>query len=170
LYSKGSLQLTAYCDSDWAGCIDDIRSTTGFVVFLGSNLISWCAKKQTVVSRSSTEAEYRALAITTAKVYWLRLLFYEIQFHLSCAPTIWCDNVSALALALASIPVYHARTKHIEIDYYFVREKVLHQDIILKFISTHDQIADIFTKGLSLTRFLQLRSKLMVVSPPAPSA
>jgi hypothetical protein len=164
LYSKGSLQLIAYCDSDWAGCIDDRRSTTGFAVFLGSNLISWCAKKQTVVSRSSTEAEYRALAITTAEVYWLRMLFCEIQFHLSCAPTIWCDNVSALALATNL--VYHARTKHIEIDYYFVWEKVLNQDIILKFISTHDQIANIFTKGLSSTRFLQLRSKLMVVSTP----
>ena len=147
LYSKGSLHLTAYCDSDWVGSIDDKRSTTSFAVFLGPNMISWCAKKQSIVSRSSIEVEYRALAITTAKVYWLRMLFCEIQFALTCAPAIWCDNISALTLA--SNPVYHARTKHIEIDYHFVRKKVINQDILIKFISTNDQHADIFTKGLS---------------------
>jgi hypothetical protein len=92
------------------------------------------------------------------------MLLCEIKFHLSCAPTVWCDNVNVLALA--SNPVYHARTKCIEIDHYFMREKVLSHDIILKLISTHDQIADIFTKGLSSTRFLQLRSKLMMDSTP----
>jgi len=92
------------------------------------------------------------------------MLFCEIQFALSQAPIIWCDNISALALA--SNPIYHARTKHIEIDYHFVREKVINRDIMLKFISTHDQLADVFTKGLSSARFLLLRSKLMVVSSP----
>ena len=92
------------------------------------------------------------------------MLFCEIQFSLLHAPILWCDNISALALA--SNPVYHARTKHIEIDYHFVREKVLNRDILIKFISTNDQLEDIFTKSLSSARFLLLRSKLMVTSSP----
>jgi hypothetical protein len=90
------------------------------------------------------------------------MLFREIRISLFTILTIWCDNVSALALA--SNPVYHARTKHIKVDYHFVREKVLNRDIALKFISTHDQIADVFTKGLSFARFLFLKSKLLVLA------
>jgi hypothetical protein len=127
--------------------------------------VSWSAKKQAVVSRSSTEAEYRSLAVTTAELFWLRMLFKEISIPLTMAPVLWCDNLSALALA--SNPVFHARTKHIEVDYHFVREKVLNRDIIVKFISTHDQVADVFTKGLSSARFLFLKSKMMVVLPPS---
>jgi hypothetical protein len=163
-YTKSNLQLNAFCDSDWAGCPDDRRSTSGFAVFLGDCLIAWSAKKQAVVSRSSTEAEYRSLSIATAELYWLRMLFKELKIFLSTPPVLWCDNVSALALA--SNPVFHARTKHIEVDYHFVREKVLNRDIIIKFISTQDQVADIFTKGLSSARFLALKVKLMVVPPP----
>jgi hypothetical protein len=163
-YTKSHLQLNAFCNSDWASCPDDHRSTTRFVVFLGDCLVSWSAKKQAVVSRSSTEAEYRSLSITTAELFWLRMLFKEIKIFLSVALVLWCDNISALALA--SNPVFHARTKHIEVDYHFVREKILNHDILIKFISTNDQVADVFTKGLSSARFLTLKSKLMVVSSP----
>jgi hypothetical protein len=163
-YSKTTLQLNAFCDSDWAGCPDDRRSTSGFAVFLGDCLVSWSAKKQPVVSRSSTEAEYRSLAIATTELYWLRMLFQEIQIPLPISPIIWCDNVSALSLA--TNPVYHARTKHIEVDYHFIREKVLNKDITISFISTSDQIADVFTKGLSSARFLFLKSKLKVIPSP----
>jgi hypothetical protein len=92
------------------------------------------------------------------------MLFKELGVVLKCAPVLWYDNISALALA--SNPVFHARTKHIEVDYHFVREKVLNGDIVIKFISTNDQIADIFTKGLSTTQFHLLKSKLMVEPSP----
>ena len=162
---KGSLQLNAFCNSDWAGSLDDWRSTSGFSVFLGNCLISWSTKKEAVVSRSITEVEYCSIAITTAELYWLRMLFQEIQIHLKVAPVLWCDNVSALALA--SNLMFHARNKHIEVDYHFVRDKVVNHDIIVKFIFTLDQVAGIFTKGLSSSRFVYLKSKLMVFQPPS---
>jgi hypothetical protein len=163
LYTKGSLNLSAYCDADWAGSPDDRKSMSGFAIFLGNCLVSWSAKKQAIVSRSSTEAEYRALALTTAELFWIRMLFKDIGISLPSIPLLWCDNVSAIALA--SNPVFHARTKHIEVDYHFVREKVVNSDLEVKFISSRDQIADVFTKGLSSTQFLYLKSKLMVVPP-----
>lgn len=88
-FPKGPLRLHAFCYSDWAGSPDDRRSTMGFGIFLGNCLISWCAKKQPVVARSSTEAEYRAMAITTAELYWLRMLLKDLRISLPCAPTLW---------------------------------------------------------------------------------
>ena len=93
------------------------------------------------------------------------MLFHEIRILLPVSPIVWCDNVSALSFA-ANL-VYHARTKHIDVDYHYVREKVLNKDIIVSFISTTDQIANIFTKGLSSARFLFLKSRLKVISSPS---
>ncbi|XP_062155216.1 uncharacterized mitochondrial protein AtMg00810-like [Alnus glutinosa] len=98
-YAKSTLQLQAYCDSHWAGCLDDCQSTSGFAVYLGNSFVSSSAKKQPVVSCSSTKVEYRSLAITTAELYWLCMLFQEIGIPLPIARIIWCDNISALALA-----------------------------------------------------------------------
>ena len=92
-------------------------------MFLGPNLISWFAKKQSIVSRSSTEAEYRALATTTVELAWLHTLFKELRIFLTYIPVIWRDNV--LAIVLSANPVFHSRTKHLEVDYLFTHEKVL---------------------------------------------
>lgn len=162
--TSGSLSLTAFADADWAGDPVDRRSTSGFVVFLRSTPISWCAKKQPTVARSSTEAEYRAMAQTAADLVWIQQLLSELHIPISPPHILWCDNRSAMTLA--SNPVFHARTKHIEIDYHFIREQVLATKLVLCFIGSTAQVADIFTKGLGVSRFLFLKSKLMVGSPP----
>ena len=138
--------------------------TTGLLVFLGLSPISWSSKKQTTVARSSTEAEYRALATTAAEVYWLRILFKELRLFLYHIPVLWCDNASAIALS--ANPVFHSRTKHIEVDYHYVREKVLRRDLCVRFVSGKDNLADIFTKPLPSPSFILQRRKLLLDASP----
>jgi hypothetical protein len=106
-----STLLSAFSDADWAGCSDDRKSTGGFAVFFGDNLFSWCAKKQPTISRSSMEAEYKAMANATTEVMWLQSLLRELR--ISCLPSayVWCDNMDAKYLS--SNPVFHGRMKHI---------------------------------------------------------
>uniref|UniRef100_A0A2N9H210 Uncharacterized protein n=1 Tax=Fagus sylvatica TaxID=28930 RepID=A0A2N9H210_FAGSY len=162
LFQPGPFALTAFTDADWAGDPCDRRSTSGIIVFLGNNPITWLAKKQHTVSRSSTEAEYRSLASGAAELSWIRQVLCDLGLFLPSAPLIWCDNTSALALA--SNPVFHGRTKHIEVDYHFIRERVVRGDLKLQFISTEDQLADVFTKALPSPRFHRLCSKLLICS------
>ncbi|CAN6715372.1 unnamed protein product [Malus baccata var. baccata] len=161
-FQPGPIHLQSYSDADWAGDPNDRRSTSGFVIFLGSNPISWASKKQHTVSRSSTEAEYRALAITAAKLAWIRQLFCDLHISILQAPMLYCDNLSAISLS--TNPVFHAKSKHIEIDYHFVRERVTKGDLQVQHVSSADQFADILTKGLSAPMFQQHCGNLMLSS------
>ncbi|XP_019176077.1 PREDICTED: uncharacterized protein LOC109171501 [Ipomoea nil] len=122
LSSSPTASIHAYSDSDWAGCPIDRKSTSGYAVFLGSNFISWLSRKQRTVARSSTEAEYKALADVAAEVTWVVSLLRELGLHTGQPSNLWCDNLGATYLC--ANPVFHARTKHVEIDYHFVRDKV----------------------------------------------
>ena len=157
------LNLEGFADADWASNIDDRKSMSGICIFLGGNLINWSAKKQASVSRSSTESEYRALASAATEIVWMQQLLQELQAPLQMTPPVlWCNNLGAQALA--SNPVHHARTKHIEIDVHFIRDLVTSNKLDVRYISTLHQPADIFTKTLFADRFSFLCSKLNLES------
>jgi hypothetical protein len=121
--SHSSLDLRVYSNADWAGDPIDRRSTTGYCFLLGDSLISWSSKKQSVVARSSIEAEYRALADTTSELLWLHWLLDDMSVSQTSGSPIFCDNRSAIQIVHND--VFHERTKHIEIDYHFVRHHLL---------------------------------------------
>lgn len=152
-YTFSDTQIHAYSDADWATDINTRRSITDYVVFLGNNPISWQSKKQTSVSKSSIESEYKALANCTASVCWIRLILKDIHEFLSIPPSLHCDSLSALALS--SNPVFHSRIKHMDIDYHFVREWVQKKDVIVHYISIDEQVADILTKRLHSPMFIK---------------
>ncbi|KAL4023389.1 hypothetical protein IC575_017141 [Cucumis melo] len=160
--SQSSLVLSGFSDVDWTSDPTDRRSTNGYCFYLGDALISWQSKKQSVVSRSNTESEYRALADATSELLWLRWLLTDIGPPQSAPIVLHCDNRSAIQIAHND--VFHERTKHIENDCHFVRHHLQNNTLYLQPISTTDQPADIFTKALHSPRFTKLTHKLKVVS------
>jgi hypothetical protein len=162
LHRSTSSELVVYTDADWAGCPDTRRFTSGYAFFLGGNLVSWSSKRQPVVSRSSAEAEYRAVANDVAEAAWLRQLLAELHSPLSRSTLVYCDNVSAVYLS--TNPVQHQRTKHVEIDLHFVRDYVAVGAVRVLHVRTTSQFADIFTKGLPSSTFAEFRSSLNISS------
>ncbi|WZZ37809.1 hypothetical protein YC2023_034068 [Brassica napus] len=161
------MTLMAYCDSDYGGCQETKRFTTGFCTILGSNLVSWSAKRQYSVSRSSTEAEYRALAETAQEVTWISQLLRDLNISQDSATLMLCDNLSAVYLTTNS--ALHKKSKHFDRDWHYIREQVAPGLIETQHIPAELQIADIFTKALPRKTFISLRSKHGIEEIPTQS-
>ena len=145
-----------------------LQGTSGCCVFLGDNLLSWSCKKQPTISKSSAEAEYRGVANVVSDSCWIRNLLLELHLPIRKATIVYCDNVSAIYLS--GNPVQHQRTKHIEMDIHFVREKVAKGEVRVLHVPSRYQIADIFTKGLPRILFDDFRASLSIRDAPATTA
>ena len=168
-FLKKSEQKTieAYTDADWAGSVTDRRSTSGYCTYIWGNLVTWRSKKQSVVARSSAEAEYRAMAHGACEILWLKKILEELKRPLEMPVKLYCDN--KVAITIAHNPVHHDRTKHVEIDIHFIKDKLEASIICMPFVSTTQQIADILTKGLFRSSFEFLISKLGMIDIYAPT-
>ena len=161
-------KVVCYSDADWVGSPFDRKSTFGYCVLIGDNLISRKSKKQHVVARSSAEAEYRTMTSATCELIWIKHLLKELQFGEVTQMTIICDNQTALHIN--SNPVCHERTKqHIKIDCHFIQEKIIFGDIKTKFVNSNDQLANIFTKSLRRPRIDYICNKLGTYNLYAPA-
>ncbi|KAL7588189.1 hypothetical protein Lser_V15G36295 [Lactuca serriola] len=167
LPKDGGTKLVAYCDSDWLGCAFTRRSQTRYLILLGGAPISCKTKKQTVVSRSFTEAMYRAIAHAVSKVLWLRWLLKILKVAPTKAISLFCDNQATRYIA--NNPVFHEQIKHVEMDCFFVEERVETQEIRPVFINAKEQLADVFTNVLRAIRLKDLLVKLGTCNLYAPT-
>ncbi|KAK5786534.1 hypothetical protein PVK06_041171 [Gossypium arboreum] len=154
------LKLVDYLDSDWAGSVDGMKSTSGYFFTLGSGIFSWSSKKQQTVAQSTAEAEYIAVAEAVNQAIWLRKLLDDLNAGQAEATKIKVDNQSAVAIA--KNPVFHGKTKDFKIKYHFVREVELSKEINLVHCCSEVQLADILTKLLAATRFEYLKKQIGV--------
>jgi hypothetical protein len=158
----GGSILTGYSDADWAGDLVERRSTSGYTFQFCGGTISWSSKRQSVVARSSTEAEYIAMSQAAAEAVWLRRFLRDLGFAQSSPTTIYADNLSAMALSRN--PLFHNRTKHIDVQYHYIRECVLNTIIEPVHVSSEEMVADVLTKGLARPKFRYFCGKLCVGS------
>ena len=157
------LDLIAYTDADWAGDRDSRKSTSGYFTLVGGNLVTWRSKKQNVVALSSAEAEFRGVAKGITEILWLRKLLYELDFPPTGACKLFCDNKAAIDIS--KNPVQHDRTKHVEVDRHFIKEKLETEIISIPHVRSEDQLADILTKAVPVEVFETTLSKLGIGNP-----
>ncbi|PKA46819.1 Retrovirus-related Pol polyprotein from transposon TNT 1-94 [Apostasia shenzhenica] len=155
-----NFKLFGFSDSDWAGSLDDRRSTSGNFFSLGSSAISWCSKKQATTTLLSTEAEYVVITLAVCQVVWLRRLLEELHQMQEDATNVFCDNKATIALT--KNPIFHGRTKHVDIKHHFIRELTTESIVDLKFCNTNEQVADILTKALPYKKFVYFRTSMGV--------
>ena len=165
--SQGHTRIECFSYADWASSKFDRRSTIDYCVFFGGNLVAWKSKKQSVVSRSSAESEYRAMAQATCEIIWIHQLLCEVGMKCIMPAKLWCDNQAALHIA--ANPVYHEITKHIEVDCHFIREKIEENLVSTGHVKTGEQLGDIFTKALNGTRVEYFCNKLGMINVYAPT-
>ncbi|KAL8095832.1 hypothetical protein AgCh_036989 [Apium graveolens] len=149
--SEEDNKLVGFTDSDWAGCVDDRKSTSGYLFSLGTKAFSWSSRKQKTVALSSAEAEYVAATSAACEAIWLKRILADMQLQEDESTVLYCDNISAIALI--KNPVFHSRTKHIEIRHHFIRELVEDGELKILHCQTGEQIADVFTKPLPAYKF-----------------
>ena len=154
----GGVNLNGFADSDWAGSIDDMKSTSGYVFTIGTGAICWNAKKQEVVAQSTAEAEYISLAAAANQAVWLRKLLEDLGQKQDSPVDLFCDNKSAIAIA--QNPVQHGRTKHINVKFHAIREAGKNLLIKVHHCSTEVQLTDLMTKALPPTRLEFLKTRI----------
>jgi len=161
MYSHShNFKLHGYYDSDWAGCIDDMRSTSGYCFSFGSGVFSWCSKKQEVVAQSTAEAEYVAAVVVVNQALWIRKIMTDLHMKQEESTQIFVDNQAAISIA--NDLVFHGKTKHFKIKIFLLREVQREGEVKLLYYKTEHQSADILTKALPKAKFEYLKQKLGV--------
>jgi len=165
--NHGHLKVEGYTDADWAGSADDRKSTAGYFTFVGGNLVTWRSKKQQVVARSSAEAEFRGMAVGICELLWIKNLLKDLGCEQEDAMKLYCDNKSAIEIA--HNPVQHDRTKHVEIDRHFIKEKIEAGIIAFPFVKSEQQLADMLTKAVTSRTLSDSLDKLGMCDIHAPT-
>jgi hypothetical protein len=159
--SSIDMRLQGYTDSDWERSAVDRKSTSGCCFTLGSAMVSWCSRKQTYVVLSTAEAEYIALSVAVHEAVWLHKILADLFGHVLDSTIIHCDNQSCVKLS--ENPVFHDKSKHIEIKYHYIQDMVQRKEVLVQYLPTDEQVVDVLTKPLTRMKFKYFHDRLGVV-------